>query len=901
MGKTRLYISPPGTSQKASNIFKELLSRISGNDFSRVLYLVPDMHVMSDVKDQFLEFMKDAGRGDAYIPFKLITPGRLALELHDDYASSKRVISDEIRTLMLSEYLGDTGMGYARILSGLLRKIRYYAADDLLVVRDKIAELIIEDMARERAIGAIDLLLRYTEQLRVMGLMDTEDVLLESISLISGHLAPEILIIGGFYDPAPLEMRLISALIARAGAALIMSEEGTGIEYHVRESFNADIRRLESAQRGASPYFYTFPSREEEVEGIAREVKSLILQGALPWKITVCFPVSPAYTSMVRRVFARYKLPCSTGEMNAASAGIIAALKDLIICVEEDYPRTAFLSLLIAPCFNAISAEVKDHALNFAYRAGIVKGRKGWLSAREIIINTGAGEDLRELEILDAFQRETGLLIKMIDGLKATRDLNSFIAAFEETLGRLGFFTCLRDMESEKQGEGLTQALALKLLELRSMAHYYNNDLRRSQTPWFYLKNLLSGITINSDSRDGVRVLPFEAAAGIETDTLFLGGLVEGDLPCSPEMDPVLPEWVKKKLGLPNVDFYMDRQRAYFKRLLNLPAREPYLSCPAAEGEKVFLPSPYLDWEQVRPAPELDIYTEEDVLVSIGASKKMSAPLQEMGNDGVSDIKTQELLTQRIKGMARGSLRVTDLDFYRKCPQRFYIEKVLGLEVELPPKFEVEARLWGSLAHTVMENTFAKGDVKMSALEAGLSAGLDKALLRFPLGHFWELVARAVFSKLAPLIIEREAALREEGYSPCAVEQKVKTGLSEMQIIGKVDRADRLGQDGRKIVELIDYKTGAVDRDSLQIPLYIHMWKEQFGEEVSRAGYYSLKDGSVQWYPKKGSMDEYVQAAMQKVDKVISDILNGYFPSVPAGPGECKFCCNASICRVGAE
>jgi len=361
----------------------------------------------------------------------------------------------------------------------------------------------------------------------------------------------------------------------------------------------------------------------------------------------------------------------------------------------------------------------------------------------------------------------------------------------------------------------------------------------------------------------------------------------------------------------------------YFKRLLNCSISEPYFSCPAADGDKILLPAPVLDWgADLCPAP-LNIFTEEDALIRegeiIGAGK--DADILWRG-EMFSGREIPGVLRQRIEKISKGFFSVTDIDNYRKCPLRFYIERVLGFEITGPPRFEVEAMLWGSLAHKTMEHLFRGGDFDVEEMDQRLFQCLTMGLRQFPIGEFWGKVAGEIFHDLLPKLKEREKETRLEGFKPYKVEEKISAEIDGLRLKGKIDRVDKKkgqgargkGQEGKSIpplekggeggfsddvVILLDYKTGSVDDKSLQMPLYAAMWQSKFAEAVEKTGYYSLKNGEVSWYPKKTPMDEFTGNALQQANDIVKEIKKGLFPPEPSRITECRHCYHSALCEKG--
>jgi len=895
-------------------VFREIITLCPDNDYSRILYLGPNNFILEAVRDRFFNYFRTATGKSAYIPFQCLTIRQLAAGLHDAYAAES-IISDRMKTLILCEKLGQRSIGHARLLSGLLEKIRHYIpGQDIARLKDEIRHLIFDEKAAGRAVEALEILRSYEDELREKNIIDHEGVLKNSIPLIrerfnapGSSFSAEAVVVDGFFDPTPLELEILRALIDKSHKAWLLAEEDTGIlEYFKAEITPATVRKAEAAAHRENAGYYIYSSMEEEVEGIARNIKKLILDGLKPWEITVCFPVLSKYIHMTRRIFRKYGIPLNVEEYNLSAAQPFMALQDMIACIEGDYSRNDFLAFLTSPYFQKIPPVVRERAVSYSYAAGIVKGKDHWLSIRETLLNS-APEDITAYDRgpVDEFQEGLNRIIGILEDIRQRKDITSFADAFESALDALGFLRGMDIPGAGLSGEAVSARISHSLSELRRFAGLCGTGDKGLEEPVFYLKYLLQDLKGSDTDREGVRVVPFELAAGIETGALFFGGMLEGDFPSRPDIDPILPEKVKKALGMPYLEYYLRRQRSYFRRLLNVSAVEPFFSCPSSEGDKVLLPSPFLDWAAGMKPPEPDIFTEEDVLIREGAADK-GRPQAEIFRWGKTHFSTEAraALRRLSAAAAKGPFSVTGIDYYRKCPLRFYIEKVLGLEMQRPPRFEVQARLWGTLAHRTMEYLFRDGDTEPEALEEKIFRGLEKSLKEFPIGAFWSRVAREIFKTLLPLLKEQEADIRMQGFAPRIVEKHIEAEISGLALRGLIDRVDFRTHDAPDAagvtVSLLDYKTGTPDADSLQLPLYAAMWQRNFSEPVERVGYYSLKEGRVRWYPRRTGMEEFVQDAVRKAGEIAEAIRNGIFPAEPAREVECRYCCHSPLCRGGA-
>jgi hypothetical protein len=81
------------------------------------------------------------------------------------------------------------------------------------------------------------------------------------------------------------------------------------------------------------------------------------------------------------------------------------------------------------------------------------------------------------------------------------------------------------------------------------------------------------------------------------------------------------------------------------------------------------------------------------------------------------------------------------------------------------------------------------------------------------------------------------------------------------------------------------------------MPLYALMWRENSADPVDKVGYYSLKEGKVSLYPKKGGMDEYLNDSLATAEELVSNMRRGYFPPEPLKVSECRYCSHSPLCN----
>ncbi|MEK6528282.1 MAG: hypothetical protein AABZ36_05330, partial [Nitrospirota bacterium] len=324
MKKGIVFIAPLGARNKKAAIFNEIVSQCPDNDYSSVLYITPAAFSESEVKKQFFSYLKSADKEAGYIPFRSFTLTNFCMNLYETVnppipplskggEGGFAIISDRIEPLIFCELIGGKNIGYARNLSGLLSKIRHHILGrELSQVREDIKSLIFEEKTMKRAVKAIEFLELYEKELKGKGLIDFGGVIRDSAVLIKEHLKPSITVLDGFFDPTPLELEVIKTLIDKSGRIYALVDENAEFwSFFQTNGSDFERKKLKSFHSRDNAVYYTYPSMEDEVQGIARGVKGLIIEGVKPNEITVSFPLLSKYTPMLRRNFRKHGIPVS--------------------------------------------------------------------------------------------------------------------------------------------------------------------------------------------------------------------------------------------------------------------------------------------------------------------------------------------------------------------------------------------------------------------------------------------------------------------------------------------------------------------------------------------------------------------------------------------------------------
>jgi RecB family exonuclease len=312
------------------------------------------------------------------------------------------------------------------------------------------------------------------------------------------------------------------------------------------------------------------------------------------------------------------------------------------------------------------------------------------------------------------------------------------------------------------------------------------------------------------------------------------------------------------------------------------------------ESDKVFIPSLYL-----RGAVE----TREQLYGDF-------SPEEEMTRRGAQPLSSGLREILGIKGFKSGSaMRVTDIDAYRSCPRRYFIEKVLGIEPKEITEFEVDPRTIGIILHEVMEKLIGPPIAGSEAFRKRAERVIDKVLEGRDLDDYFKSLIKASFLTVLPDIFEIEEGLASERYNPDRSEYAIKgEPLPGIKLKGKIDRIDV--RDGGSAL-VLDYKTGSANLSStgvikrgetLQPFIYSALLKAEGARVPESVGIYSLKDLRIKRVPdrrdvKEGrTLEHFIETALLYLDSAVSGMRDGNYKAAPLNDGNCRQCHERPYC-----
>lgn len=242
------------------------------------------------------------------------------------------------------------------------------------------------------------------------------------------------------------------------------------------------------------------------------------------------------------------------------------------------------------------------------------------------------------------------------------------------------------------------------------------------------------------------------------------------------------------------------------------------------------------------------------------------------------------------------NLSVTGLKDYLACPFRFYLGHVLHMEASGDSAREMDALLFGSLAHEALEQLHQHPELSDEhQIRELLTADLER---RFQ-AQFGSRPSLALTIQLESLRERLGAAARihsqsvRAGWHIVSGEKKFITELDGMEIHGRIDRIER-HDDGR--VRILDYKTSDGGLEpikthyqpgnrawlDLQLPLYRYIYSQANpGGPVPEVGYFNLPkavaETGIRMMDFQGKDGDLYESAMTTARDVVKNIQAGVF------------------------
>jgi ATP-dependent helicase/nuclease subunit B len=729
-------------------------------------------------------------------------------------------------------------------------------------------------------------------------------------------------------------------------------------------------------------------NREKEVELIAKEIKELLSSGeSQPDKICVAFNLIQNYSPVVRDKFTLYNLPFNlTDRIPLSSAGPVTAIISFLEIIENDF--------FYKNIFRALSSgyiKLKDVSLSgliiSASELKIISGCDNWIitldeavksgEKRKVINYESALTSIKNIkEILTPLKKNMSVvefrsrLFSLFDTLNIPQNILSFkddteiffksLSAFYDTLSEL--LNLIRKEYGDKQEF--------------SIDFYLDNIRTATENTRF---------NIIEKSGFGVQITNLNEIRGLSFDYLFIGGMMDGELPTR-----YTPEIFFSGAYLREEWKHQVEERYRFYQSLCAWEKGLYLSHSLQDENKELAESNFLSELKthfnIREKKETDysetIYSSEELQTYAGSNINSRLIKDLPGVDAehinslieVHRIRTESDSESEYNGFISSALpeekreileqikekefSASQLEIYASCPFKYFLERVLYLNVTEEPSEDMEYYELGNLFHNILHRVYRKlNDEKLVLYNCNDQDFLRAEEIMFTIAdevinesasksplNFLELERLKGFNgdRRKSVLFNFLKAERENnsGYTPYDFEVPFGNIESDdgretvikdfysgsVKLRGKIDRID-IDHSGSRI-RVTDYKLSGKKPTvddlnkglSLQLPLYLYAAKQivekQIKKEFNPAGadIYSLKYQKKNFGRKpvisdKKLTEEQLIEEYEKIISICQSSIDSYVTSISEGvfhPSNlldrekraCSYCSFNSVCRI---
>ena len=332
-------------------------------------------------------------------------------------------------------------------------------------------------------------------------------------------------------------------------------------------------------------------------------------------------------------------------------------------------------------------------------------------------------------------------------------------------------------------------------------------------------RQLTAGITIPfvGEPLDGLQVMGVLETRGLDFENLIITSFNEGVFPARTVSNSFIPYNLRKGFELPTSE-HQDAITAYnFYRLIHRAKRIYFLYDSRTEGMQTGEVSRFMHQLQYHYGIEVK---QKSISFDIGFGNSPAIQIQK------NQLVMEKLLRFTSNADHNPALSASSINTYIDCPLKFYLTNVESVEEADEVLETVEAGMFGTLFHKVMENLYApfKGKLIAESDFDRLIAGtlqIDKEINRaFSKEYFKKkndaivplegnnLLIASVLRKYILQVLKVDKKWAPFTYisseQRCNIEFPIENGRQHVNLKGFIDRIDE--KEGR--TRILDYKTG---------------------------------------------------------------------------------------------
>ncbi len=739
--------------------------------------------------------------------------------------------------------------------------------------------------------------------------------------------------------------------------------------------------------------------REKEVELIAREIKKIITyEKCEPHRICLAFNLIQNYSSTIKDVFEKNGLPYNLSDRTPLdNSNPVTAIVNLLEIAENDFYFKNIFRALSSGFIDTNKVDVSN-LYKLSSELKIVAGKENWInSLKDAIANLDyIGDDEIDRDtrksIYNKALSDIQFISELLKPLEGKLTIEEFHKRFRTFIvkTKIPFKLLTIEIDQEKNTRAFTDFLETMSEIFQLLSEEYGNEKVFAIN--FYMDQIRTAcnwarFNVKEKSDYGVQITTLDEIRGLEFDYLFIGGLCDGDLPTRYSPEIFFSGSFKKQAKM-----HQTEERYRFYQALCTWKKKLFLTYPLTEGGKEIVVSTFLDeFEEIFTISSKNendyndiIFSSEDLQTFIGKNGTESISDKIKNDLGVDLDKITDALeidkirnseeqvespysgnissddptvANRLNTFLSKQYSISQLETYAKCPFKFYIERVLGIETIEEPTEDIEAIEMGRLLHSILyefysslrekkiklvncdEKTFqqtekiifeiATNQLELTAFRSPLTfyerekiLGLNGNKKESILYKFLE-AERKCEDDFIPIFFEVSFGRLKESGSDKILSDQMPIEIDNIKLRGKIDRIEV--NEKLKSFNIVDYKLSGSKPSyddlksgiSLQLPVYLFAASELLSRKFNRK--YSPNEMFI--YSLKYAVDDFgkdkvtstkkgdeIQSVEQLVDKSIEHVKN-YVDAISKGKFHlsklverenkvCRFCQFRTVCRI---
>lgn len=371
--------------------------------------------------------------------------------------------------------------------------------------------------------------------------------------------------------------------------------------------------------------------------------------------------------------------------------------------------------------------------------------------------------------------------------------------------------------------------------ELQRLHHRHLDDLNvemNDSTIFHLVERIISGETVTFEGRPlkGLQVMGVLETRAIDFDNVIITSMNERIFPRKHFTKSFIPPALRRGYGMATLDHQESISAYYFYRLLTRAKKVYLLYDSSTRGTSSGEPSRYINQLRYLYQPSTIRYSTAYYNLHVGDTYKVSLKL---------DQARRAILSSYLEDQDHRSLSATAINTYINCPFQFALSYIEGYYERDEVKDYFDESAYGLVVHQVVEKLYSRRQIngkpvlinrstinslrRREIIEPEIKSAINTIFLKREANDTAALTADAdIISKIIYKMVDNMLSHELDEYDcftfiSAEERERVMLYLSERLRINfnyTIDRIDMVTRpDGKKILRIIDYKTGS---DSLK-------------------------------------------------------------------------------------